>query len=112
MCIRENYLCSLLDFSTNLWYYIDVHNKHRETLKAIFARPDRKDVRWDDWIALLQVLDATITQRGGSMFGVHLGDRYAIFHRPHPGNHVYPTDLKRMRRFLVESGVLEKDRRE
>jgi len=89
-----------------------VHRKHRETLKAIFARPDRKDIRWDDWIALLQALKAEITHWGGSMFGVHLGERYAVFHRPHPGSHIYPTDLKRLRRFLIESGVMEEDWRE
>jgi hypothetical protein len=101
-----------LDCGTVLWYYTCVHNKHRETLRAIFARPDRKDVRWEDWIALLQTLDALIAHKGGSMYGIRLGERYAVFHRPHPGNNIYPTDLKRMRRFLIESGVLEKDWRE
>ena len=89
-----------------------MHKKHRETLKAIFARPDRKDIRWDDWIALLQALDARIIQKGGSLFGVHLGERYAVFHRPHPGNIIYPTDLKRIRRFLDASGVLDQDWRD
>jgi hypothetical protein len=84
-----------------------VRSQHRKTLDRIFARPDRKDVRWEEFISLLVALGADLDERGGSMVGVRLRERYAVFHRPHPGNEIYPTDLKRIRRFLFESGVLE-----
>jgi len=82
-----------------------VNKKHRATLQAIFARPDRKDFRWEDFVALLVGLGADITEKGGSMVGVRLNDRYAVFHRPHPGNVVYLSMLKRIRRYLLECGI-------
>ena len=39
------------------------------------------------------------------MVGVRLNDRYAVFHRPHPGNIIYLTMLKRIRRYLLECGI-------
>lgn len=32
--------------------------KHRQTLTALFARPDKNDIRWDDFIGLLIELGA------------------------------------------------------
>lgn len=82
-----------------------MHKRHRKTLDAIFQKPDRKDILWDDFIILLSALGAESTEKGGSMVGIRLNGRYAVFHRPHPGNEIYPSDLKRIRRFLVEAGV-------
>jgi hypothetical protein len=42
------------------------------------------------------------------MTGVRLKGRYAMFHKPHPGTTLYPTDLKRIRRFLIEVEAIEK----
>jgi len=39
---------------------------------------------------------------------IFMNGRYAVFHRPHPDNEIYVTDLKRIRRFLVESGAVDK----
>jgi hypothetical protein len=82
-----------------------VNHKHRQTLAAIFAHPERKDIRWDDFIALMIELGADVTSQGGSMTGLRLKGRYAVFHRPHPGNEIYPSMLRRIRRFLKECGV-------
>lgn len=82
-----------------------MHRRHRKTLDEIFQKPDRKDVQWDDFITLLVALGAEITEKGGSMVGVRLNKRYAVFHGPHPGKEIYPSDLKRVRRFLIEAGV-------
>lgn len=84
-----------------------MNRKHRQTLAALFARPDRKDIRWDDFISLMEELGAEITTKGGSMTGFRLNGRYAVFHRPHPGNLIYPSMLKRIRRYLNECGVSE-----
>ena len=86
-----------------------VRSRHRKTLDKIFAKPDRKDIQWDDFISLMVALGAEMTAKGGSMVGVRLKDRYAVFHRPHPGNEIYPTAIKRIRRFLQESGVLDEE---
>ena len=84
-----------------------MHKRHQKTLEDIFHKPDRNGIKWDDFIALLYALGAEIVEKGGSMVGIRLGNRYAIFHRPHPGNEIYLTDLKRIRRFLTEAGALE-----
>jgi hypothetical protein len=84
---------------------IGVNRKHRQTHAALFARPDRKDIRWDDFVGLLIELGADVTEKGGSMAGIRLNGHYAVFHRPHPGNVIYPSMLKRIRRFLNESDV-------
>lgn len=83
------------------------NDAYRRTLDDIFQRPDRRDIPWADFVNLLRELDANITEKGGSMVGVRLNGRYAVFHRPHPGNTIYVSDLKRIRRFLVETGVVE-----
>jgi HicA toxin of bacterial toxin-antitoxin, len=84
-----------------------VRTRHRKILQGIFAKPDRKNLKWDDFVGLLIELGADITEKGGSMVGVRYKIRYAVFHRPHPGNEIYPTDLKRIRRFLLESGLID-----
>ena len=82
-----------------------MNKKSRQTLESVFAHPDRKDIRWNEFISLLVDLGADITEKGGSMVGVRLNGRYAVFHRPHPRNEIYPSMLKRIRRFFHECGV-------
>ena len=82
-----------------------MNKKHHATLEAIFARPDRKDIRWDDFVGLLSILGADVTEKGGSMVGVRLNGRYSVFHRPHPGNLIYPSMLKYIRKYFFECGV-------
>lgn len=79
--------------------------KHRTTFAAIFQKPDRNDVDWDDFVALLTFIGAAIKYQGGSSVGVRLNGIYAVFHKPHPGHEIYPTDLKRIRCFLKEAGI-------
>ena len=48
--------------------------------------------------------------RGGhrDLFAIYsLVHGTTLFHRPHPGNEIYPSDLKRIRRFLTETGAVE-----
>lgn len=90
-----------------MWYHVTMQRRHRKTLDEIFQKPDRKDILWSEFLTLLRALGADITEKGGSMVGIRLNGRYAVFHKPHPGNEIYPSDLKRIRRFLVESGAVE-----
>ena len=82
-----------------------MNKKHRQTLESIFARPDRKDIHWDDFVGLLKASGADVTERGGSMIGIRLKGRYAVFHRPHPGQVIYLSMLKRIRRYLAECDI-------
>jgi hypothetical protein len=40
-----------------------------------------------------------------------LNGRYAVFHRPHPGNMIYLSMLKRVRRCLVECGISPEEKK-
>jgi len=79
--------------------------RHSQTFEAITAKPDRHDVAWDDFLALLFYLRAVIKNQSGSAGGVRLNGIYAVFHKPHPGHEIYPSDLKRIRRFFEEAGI-------
>ena len=79
--------------------------KHQAVFEAINSKPDRSDIDWDDFINLLIYLDAKLKYKGGSAVGVRLNGFYAVFHQPHPGHEIYPTDLKRIRRFLQDAGI-------
>lgn len=98
-------LGSIFDNGTGIWYYHTMQKKHRQTLESIFARPDRKNIHWDDFVGLLKGSGADVTERGGSMFGIRLNGHYAVFHRPHPDNVIYLSMLKRIRRYLVECDI-------
>ena len=82
-----------------------MNRKHRQTLSALFARPDKKDVRWDDFIGLLMELGADVSEKGGSMVGLRLNGRYAVFHRPHPRKETNKGAVKSVRKFLEAAGV-------
>ncbi|MBN1535632.1 MAG: type II toxin-antitoxin system HicA family toxin [Anaerolineales bacterium] len=60
-------------------------------------------------MSLLNALDADLVEKSGSILGVRLNNRYAVFHKPHPRKEIYSTDLKRIRRFLREAGILENE---
>lgn len=82
-----------------------VNKKHRAIFDKINEKPDRKDIDWNDFIALLDYLGAQINLKRGSAAGIRLNGIYAVFHKPHPDRRIYPTDLKRIRRFLKEAGI-------
>ena len=84
---------------------MDVGKKHRQIYEDILTKPDRSDILWDDFLSLLRYMGAIIKEQGGSAVGIRLNGKYAVFHKPHPGHVIYLSDLKRIRRFLVEAGV-------
>ena len=79
--------------------------KHRRTLQAIFARPERADIAWRDIESLLTALGAEISEGSGSRVRIALHDVRAVFHRPHPQKETNKGAVKSMRRFLQEAGV-------
>ena len=79
---------------------------HDKTLENIFAKPDKKNIKWTAFISLLEFHGAVIETRGGSAHNVVLNGERAVFHKPHPGNEIYQSDLKRIRRFLENAGIV------
>lgn len=82
-----------------------MNNRHRATLKAIFADPVRANIPWADVEAMLAAVGATISEGRGSRVRVSLNEVDAVFHRPHPRKETDRGAVKSLRRFLVEAGV-------
>ena len=79
--------------------------KHRRTLQAIFARPDRADIAWRDIESLLVAVGAELSEGNGSRVRIALHGMRAVFHRPHPEKETDKGAVKSMRRFLQEAGI-------
>lgn len=82
-----------------------MRKKHRKTLDAIFSRPTKASIKWDNVEALLKAFGAYIEERKGSRVAIELNDVVAIFHRPHPEKELDKGAVASIRRFLKEAGV-------
>ncbi len=82
-----------------------MRKKHRKTLDAIFSRPTKASIKWDNVEALLKAFGAYIEERKGSRVAIELNDVVAIFHRPHPEKELDKGAVASIRRFLNEAGV-------
>lgn len=79
--------------------------RHQRTLAEIFAEPTPADVRWDDIRSLFGALKADCSEGRGSRLRVALGDRKAVFHKPHPRKEASKSLVRSVRRFLEEAGI-------
>jgi hypothetical protein len=77
----------------------------RKTLRAIFERPTRADVRWGKIEGLVRALGGEVTEGRGSRVRFWLGDRVATFHGPHRERVTGKATLEDVRRFLENAGV-------
>jgi hypothetical protein len=75
------------------------------TLRAIFARPTRADIRWSAIESLIRALGGEVTERAGSRIAARLNGATAIFHRPHPKPETKKGAVDAVRRFLLQAGV-------
>ncbi|MDA0327928.1 MAG: type II toxin-antitoxin system HicA family toxin [Gemmatimonadetes bacterium] len=74
----------------------------RNTLRAIFERPTRADVRRS---RVEGALGGEISEGRGSRVRFRLGERVATFHGPHPKRVTGKATLEDVRRFLENAGV-------
>ena len=79
--------------------------KHRKTLEAIFEKPERSNIAWQDIEPLFIALGAEISEGSGFRVRVALKDIRAVFYRPHPCKEANKGAVKSVRRFLVAAGV-------
>jgi hypothetical protein len=80
--------------------------KHLKTLKRLYEKPTRSDIKWRDVLSLLSACEAVISQREGSRVGVKLGPRRAVFHAPHPRKEMVKGAVEDVREFLKQAGVM------
>jgi hypothetical protein len=74
-------------------------------LTALFAKPPRSNIAWQDFVSLMTAPGATSRTAGGSAHSFTFKGVVGVFHRPHPGNELYRELVKRIRKFLVRAGV-------
>ena len=79
--------------------------KHRRTYDAIFARPVRAGIVWDDVEALFLNLGGSVTPAGGSRVTVVLNGQVQVFHRPHPRKETDKGAVRAVATFLDMAGV-------
>ncbi len=80
--------------------------RHAKTLAAVFARPDRANIAWNDFVGLMNAAGADVDSEGGSAHAFTLRGRTIVIHRPHEGkNEMSKASVKRGRRFLASVGL-------
>jgi hypothetical protein len=80
--------------------------KKENTLQAVLADPVRANIRWADIEHLLKGLGATVSERRGSRIAVVLNGVVAVFHRPHPSPQASRAQVRSVREFLRNAGVV------
>lgn len=79
--------------------------KQQATLRAIFARPTKADIRWSTIESLFHALGGEVSERAGSRMAVQLNEVTAVFHRPHPQPETKKGAFDAVRQFLTSAGV-------
>jgi hypothetical protein len=79
-------------------------SRHKKTLRAIFERPTRSDIRWGDIVALIIALGGRVDEGKGSRRRFFLV-RPAVFHEPHPESETSKGGVEDIRGFLRDAGV-------
>ena len=84
---------------------VKLNSANRRTLNAIFARPTRADVDWDEFLRLYRALGGEPVATGsGSVRRLKLKDVRAAFHEPHPAGEMKKGAVEAARRFLINAG--------
>lgn len=82
-----------------------MNSRHRKTLKAVFEKPTRKNILWDDIERLFESLGAEIANKGGSVVTIYMGGGPRTFHRPHPQKEAPAYCVVKVRELLIENNV-------
>lgn len=81
--------------------------KHAKTLDLLFKRPVSGSVKFQDVLALLESLGATIEySREGSRIGVLLFGETRVLHKPHPTPDMDKGAVAAVRDWLAAHGVM------
>jgi HicA toxin of bacterial toxin-antitoxin, len=83
-----------------------MNRTHRTTLEAIFRTPVPTTLEWRRIESLLQRIGATVIEGSGSRVKFELNGVVGTFHRPHPQKEAKPYQVRDVRAFLEQVGVL------
>ena len=82
-----------------------MQKKHKKTLKNIFEKPTRSNIKWQDIENLLKALGADISEGSGSRIRIALKTMRAVYHRPHPRKETVKGAVEQIRKDLIKIGI-------
>lgn len=82
-----------------------LRNKHRVTLKQIFAKPTASTIKWQNVEMLIVALGGEVSNGRGSRVRFFLKDSIARFHRPHPSPDADKGAIVSLREWFESIGV-------
>ncbi|RKU09969.1 type II toxin-antitoxin system HicA family toxin [Candidatus Poribacteria bacterium] len=83
-----------------------MNRKHERTLNAIFRTPVPKTLEWRKIESLLIACGVKTIEGRGSRVRFELNGVTATFHRPHNRKETLPYQVKDVRQFLEEAGII------
>lgn len=82
-----------------------MNSRLRAVLSALFQKPTRGDIRWQDVEALLKALGCSQEEGRGSRVRFALGTTRLVLHRPHPSPTLKKGAVDSLRDFLIQAEV-------
>jgi hypothetical protein len=82
-----------------------MNKSQQATLRDVFARPTRANIRWTAIENLIRALGGEVMEREGSRVAARLNGVIAVFHRPHPRPETKKGAVDAVREFLIKAGV-------
>jgi hypothetical protein len=82
-----------------------MNKKQKQTLKSIFEKPTRGDIKWSDIESMLKALGAKISEGSGSRVRIALKGWRALYHRPHSQKETIKGAVNQLRKDLIMIGV-------
>ena len=83
--------------------------QYLRTIKKIFSRPERADIKWREVEGLLVYLGGKMSEGRGSRKRYILNDVPLILHRPHPRKELTKGAVKSLRKFLIDTGLFDEN---
>lgn len=84
---------------------LNMNNKQRSTLKAIFTNPVPANLEFKKMESLFLALGAKLIEGDGSRVRFILNNVVVSFHRPHPHKEAKPYQVRDARSFLKQAEV-------
>lgn len=83
-----------------------MNKRHQRTLNAIFRTPVPTTLKWRRIESLLISCGAKVVEGRGSRVRFELNDVTATFHRPHNRKEARSYQVRDVRYFLEEAGII------
>jgi len=75
--------------------------KRRKTLTAIFAKPTKANIKFNDIESLVKALGGVVREGDGSRVVLELSGTREYAHRPHPGKEAKKYMVEKIREWLT-----------